>query len=43
MRLQQEEFKDNIDNIDKIISGFHQYKDIKIHTDVAKMARNINE
>lgn len=43
MKLQQEEFKDNIENIEKIISGFHQYKNINMHADVAKMARNINE
>lgn len=43
MKLQQEEFKDNIENIEKIISGFHQYKNINMHADVAKMARNIND
>ena len=43
MKLQQEEFKDNIENIEKIITGFHQYKNINMHMDVAKIARNIND
>jgi len=43
MKIQQEEFKDNIENIEKIISGFHQYKNLSMHADVSKMARNIND
>ena len=43
MKLQQEEFKDNIENIEKIITGFHQYKNLNMHADVSKMARNIND
>jgi dynein heavy chain, axonemal len=43
MKIQQEEFKDNIDNIEKIIGGFHQYKNLSMHADVSKMARNIND
>jgi hypothetical protein len=29
--------------VEKIINGFHQYKNINMHEDVAKMVKNIND
>ncbi len=43
MKLQQEEFQGQIEEIEKVINGFHQYKNLAVHADVSKIARTINE
>jgi len=39
----QEEFKENIENLERSVLGFHQFHKIEQHEEVAKMAASINE
>jgi len=43
MKTKQEEFKENVDNLEKTIQNFSQYQNINQHAEVAKAVESINE
>jgi dynein heavy chain len=43
MAQEQEEFKTEIEEIDRTIMNFYQYTEIKQHHAVADMCQNVNE
>ena len=43
MLVQQEEFRESLENLDKTISNFHQYSNLNHHEDVATTVKEINE
>lgn len=43
MKSQQEDFKDDIDSLERTIKNFHTWQDIKNHETVAKSCYEINK
>jgi dynein heavy chain len=43
MKLQQEGFKEDIDNLERTIHNFHSWQDIKAHENAAKSCMEINK
>ena len=43
MKTQQEDFRDDIDSLQRTIKNFHTWQDIKNHSTVAKSCYEINK
>jgi dynein heavy chain, axonemal len=42
MKVEQEDFKDRMENLKRTIGGFHQYQEISQHEEVAQTVKDIN-
>jgi dynein heavy chain len=43
MKIAQDEFKEQVESMDRTISNFYQYQNINQHEEVAKIVQTINE